>query len=122
LTDGNFVSCGTNCREFFVTSFTVNANVKTRVALAWHACMENEGSIPVLNNDLDLVLSCGSPIQLCGGSISSTAVTSELEMVERPGCSIAKTCSIKIRIKNGATLNACGANPAERVGVAWSMR
>jgi hypothetical protein len=121
LTDGNFASCGTNCREVIVASVTVNANMTTRVALAWHACMENEGSLPFLNNDLDLVLNCGSPFVACGGAISSTSVTSELEIVERPGCSFAKTCSIRIRIKNGATLNACGANSAERVGVAWSM-
>ncbi|MCX5748029.1 MAG: hypothetical protein NT062_36670, partial [Proteobacteria bacterium] len=70
-------------------------------------------------NDFDLVLSCGNPLQTCGGTFQSNTVESEFEAVSRI-CNIDKSCSIKIRIKNGAALAACGATTTERVGVAWS--
>ncbi|HEU0035620.1 MAG TPA: hypothetical protein VFQ53_33645, partial [Kofleriaceae bacterium] len=120
LADSNFASCGTGCRKFTVSTLSIPASTRFRVALAWQSCMIEEGSTPVLNNDLDLALNCGSPLQVCGGTTLSNTVTSELEMFERPGCTYSKTCSIEIRIKNGATLNACGSTPTERVGIAWS--
>lgn len=104
-----------------VTSLTVPANTSIRVALAWQACMLEELSTPVLNNDLDLSLSCGSPITICGGTITSDTVTSELETLHKPACSVSKGCSIRVRIKNGAPLASCGSTTTERVGVAWSF-
>jgi hypothetical protein len=121
LADSNFVSCGTNCRKYTVTSLVVAPSTSTRVALAWQSCMIAEGSVPQLNNDLDLALNCGSPLIQCGGTTISSTATSELEMLERPSCTFQRTCSIEIRIKNGAPLLACGSTNTERVGVAWSF-
>lgn len=121
LADSMFASCGTNCREFVVGTVAVPAGIAVRVALAWQACVLTETGVPTLNNDLDLRLTCGNETALCGQSYTSNTVTSEMEVLERPGCSQAKTCTIRIRIKNGATLAACGSTPTERVGVAWSL-
>ena len=116
-----FASCGTGCRKVVVTSLSIPALVPFRVALAWQSCMVMEGDTPFLNNDLDLALNCGSPLIACGGTTISNTVTNEIEMIERPGCTYTRTCSVEIRIKNGATLNACGTTTTERVGVAWDF-
>lgn len=121
LRDDHFESCGQDCREVYVNTVVVPAHTRIRVALAWQACMLDEGDTPALNNDLDLVLDCGLDYQDCTGSMISDAVTSELEMLERSGCYEVRVCSIRIRIKNGASLNSCGSDEYERVGVAWSF-
>jgi hypothetical protein len=120
LYDSYFASCGTGCREYVGPTITVPANAHTRVALAWQSCMIEEGGTPAINNDLDLVLDCGTQPFACYGVYTSNSVTSELEMVRRPGCPSDKTCTIKVRIKNGATLNACGSTDYERIGIAWA--
>lgn len=55
----------------------------------------------------------------------SNTVHSEIEMIERPGCIAARTCTLSIRIKNGATLAACASDDlevaVERAGVAWHV-
>jgi hypothetical protein len=121
LSDASFSSCGSGCRKYTVTTLVIPQNVRTRVALAWHTCMIEEGSTPVLNNDLDLALNCGSPLVACGGTMLSNTESSELEMLERPGCSFERTCAIEVRIKNGATLQQCGSTTTERIGVGWSF-
>lgn len=83
--------------------------------------MLEENGLPTLNNDLDLVVNCGSDWVICGGSWSSTSGTSELELIERPACSQSRSCSIKVRIKNGVSLAGCGSNSAERAGIAWTF-
>lgn len=118
-----------------MTTLEIPAYTKTRVALAWHACMASETNVPVLNNDLDLVLSCsGGPLLPCTGTITSNSVVSEVEMIERAACPYQRSCSVKIRVKNGDPLDNCtmtvpdGAGgtdvivkTTERVGVAWSF-
>jgi hypothetical protein len=121
LSDADFVSCGTNCRKYTIASLVVPPSTSTRVALAWQSCMISEGSLPILSNDLDLALNCGSPLFQCGGTTISNTVTSELEMLERPACTFQRTCYVEVRIKNGAQLSACGSTTTERVGVAWSF-
>jgi hypothetical protein len=118
--DSSFASCGTGCRRYVAASIAIPANARARVALSWQACMLTKEDTPTINNDLDLVLNCGSPWDVCGGSYTSNTISSELEMVERPGCPSSKTCSVEVRIKNGATLAACGSTTSERIGVAWS--
>ncbi|MDB4958914.1 MAG: hypothetical protein JWO36_6483 [Myxococcales bacterium] len=123
LADSNFVSCGTNCRTYVVTSISIPYTVTARVALAWQSCMTTEAGGATLNNDLDLALNCGSHAT-CAQTTLSDTVTSELEMLERPACGIRtadRVCSIEIRIKNGAALASCGSTTTERVGVAWSL-
>lgn len=119
LKDSDFISCGTGCREYTVSTVTVPGYSSLRASLAWQACMIDESSLPTINNDLDLLVSCGSPIFGCGAAISDT-VSSELEMVQK-ACTTQTSCSIRIRIKNGAALQACGSTATERVGVAWRM-
>lgn len=100
---------------------TTDANYEFRTVLAWQSCMiqESDPQTPMLNNDLDLALNCGSPLQVCGGTMLSNTTSSEIEMFERPGCTYSRSCSLEIRIKNGMPLNACGSTTTERVGVAW---
>jgi hypothetical protein len=122
LSNSDFVSCGSTCRRYVMANVTIPASTKMRVAMAWQACMIAEGDVPVINNDLDLAVICGNPTTQCGlNFFSAQAMTSELEMVERPSCSFAWTCSIEVRIKNGVVLNPCGSTTTERVGVAWSF-
>lgn len=121
LSDSSFTSCGTGCRKHVVATLNIPQNTRTRVALAWQACMISEGSTPVLTNDLDLALNCGSPLVACGGTMMSATISSELEMLERPSCTLARTCSIEIRLKNGASIQPCGSTTTERVGVSWSF-
>lgn len=83
--------------------------------------MVEEGSVPSLNNDLDLALNCGNPLVACGGTTISNSVRSELEMLHRPGCIYTRSCTIEVRIQNGATLQPCGTTTTERIGVAWSF-
>jgi len=120
MADGDFVSCGTGCRKYIVATLTIPALTALRVALAYQSC--TQGATPQLNNDFDLALNCGNPLQACGGTSLSNTMTSELEMLERPGCSYSRSCSIEIRIKGGAAVAACGSTTTERVGVAWSLR
>ncbi len=122
LQDSSFTSCGAGCRKYTVTTQLVGASNSFRAALAWHSCMINEGDLPVLNNDLDLALACSGPP--CPGTIISNTVTSETEMLERNSCvgqpkTAVATCSLEIRIKNGASLQPCGSTTFERVGIAW---
>lgn len=124
LADSNFVACGTGCRKIVVTSVSLPAARTLRAALAWQSCMTSEGSVPSLNNDLDLALVCSGTT--CSSSTISNTVTSELEMLELGFCAGApkgaiRTCSLEIRIKNGATLQPCGSTTTERVGVAWRV-
>jgi len=121
LADSDLVSCGTNCRKYTVTTLTIPANTKMRIALAWQSCMIAENSTPTLNNDLDLALNCGSPLQQCGGTTISNTRTSELEMIERPGCTFSRSCSVEVRIKNGVSVQPCGSTTTERFGIAWSF-
>lgn len=120
LVDSNLSSCGTGCRKYAVSNVTVPANAKMRIALAWQACSTDEASEAIINNDLDLALNCGNPILSCGGTTLSTSASSEIEMLERPGCPQAKACTIEVRIKNGVALAPCGTTTFERIGVAWS--
>jgi len=122
MVDSDFVSCGTNCREYVVGSIAIPANSKARVAMAWHACPSQLP--PQLNNELALVLNCGKflPGVCGGGTVTSNAPFSEIEVLERGSCTFVQNCSIRIRINNGAALNACGSTVSERVGVAWSFR
>jgi hypothetical protein len=122
LQNSSFSSCGTGCRKYTVTTLNVQAAKSFRAALAWHSCMINEGSTPILNNDLDLVLVCGGTV--CPGTLTSNTITSELEMLERSTCAGAQkgdvaACSLEIRIKDGVALQSCGSTTFERVGVAW---
>lgn len=122
LADSDFVSCGTNCRQKSVP-ISVPQYAKTRVSLVWQSCLTSEHGTPVINNDLDLVLDCGNPMLACGGSIQSTTTDDEMEMVMKPACNVlVPSCTIRIRIKNGATLSSCGSTTTERVGVAWAFR
>ncbi|MCX5744719.1 MAG: hypothetical protein NT062_19705 [Proteobacteria bacterium] len=54
MANSDFVSCGTNCREYTVVpSLLTLANVATRVALVWQSCLLNApNNGPVLTNDL----------------------------------------------------------------------
>jgi hypothetical protein len=128
LTDANFSSCGTGCRQYVVpmsgggTSLSVPANQAVRVSLVWQSCITSEIGVSNLNNDLDLVLNCGSPLLSCHGSFVSNTIPSETEMVEKPACFQPVSCAIDIRIKNGAALSPCGTSATERIGVAWSFR
>jgi hypothetical protein len=123
LYDSSFVSCGTNCREYTVTTVTQPAYSSIKIALAWHACQDSDASEPFLNNDLDLRINRPGP---CFGTYrSSVAINSETEMIFDSclsGWPSSDSVTIKIRIKNGATLNACNGTTYERVGVAWSFQ
>ncbi len=121
LADGDFVACGTGCRKVPI-SITIPAGKSVRAALAWQSCLTSEATVPVINNDLDLALNCGNPMYNCGGTIQSNSVADEIEMVFKPVCPLSVTCSLEIRIKNGATLQSCGSTTTERVGVSWAFR
>jgi hypothetical protein len=123
LTDSSFVSCGPTCREYVVVpSLTIPQYHRLQAALSWQTCMTSFTSGQTLNNDLDLVLTCGSAALECGGTIASASVVSEVEMLHKSACNFAKTCALRVRIKNGAPLASCGSTTYERVGVAWSFR
>lgn len=126
LTNASFVSCGTNCRELIVGTVTVPVGQSLRAALVWQSCPVNPGGVPTIINDLDLlVTSSGGVFSPCTTAISSASVDSELEMIETSACSLPnpKTYTLRVRIKNGATLQTCPGFPAfERIGVAWSKR
>jgi hypothetical protein len=119
LVNASFVSCGTGCREYTVGSITIpTGKSKARVALVWNACSVSRTSTAFLNNDLDLLIQrsplCGSP--------TSNDVVSEIEMVEFSAGLACGSGTIKIRIKNGASLQSCGTDTTEPVAVAWSFR
>jgi hypothetical protein len=119
LTDSSFVSCGANCREYTVATVTVHNLLRLKVAMVWNACTDNVFA-PFVNNDLDLYV-----VRPCGGALQSNAgLTSEIEMVRETSCAPYPTAqwTIKVRIKNGATLAACYGDATERVGVAWSLQ
>jgi hypothetical protein len=125
MANSDFVSCGSGCREYVVaSSVSIPSNKVIKVALVWNACsLADDGFTDAfLVNDLDL-----SVTKQCSGSSTTTTsntITSELEMLEI-ACGVQKggwSAAIKIRIKNGATLQACGTTTTERVGVAWSIR
>ena len=86
--------------------------------------MKNRASAEFINNDLDLYVldtqtgPSGSTLAIA----QSTAVNSEVEMVART-CSAQTSCTaeIRVRIKNGATLNSCFGSGTERIGVAWVL-
>lgn len=121
LTDASFVSCGAGCREYSVATFNMPGSKLLKASMAWNAC--TNGSVaPFVNNDLDLVLV--RPATCSGGGIqqSTSGPTSEVEMLHQdcPAVASSTTWTIKIRIKNGATLNSCYGDATERVGVAWA--
>jgi hypothetical protein len=127
LLDSDLVSCGAGCREWIAGSATVPAGGGLRAALVWQSCTTGStagtATSPVLNNDLDLVIRA-----VCNKTTSTTTtsdtITSELEMVHVNDsvCSPCTSCtaSIRVRIKNGATLQSCGSTAFERIGVAWT--
>lgn len=87
------------------------------------SCQDSDSSDPFLNNDLDLRINRPGPC--FGGFRNSVAVNSETEMIYEPcldGWSGGDSVTIKIRIKNGATLNSCNGTTYERVGIAWSFQ
>jgi hypothetical protein len=125
LVDGNFVSCGASCRKYTIATLSVPAAKRVRAALAWQSCMTAEGSTPVLTNNLDLALACTGMV--CPGTLLSNSVPSELEMLERQSCAGASkgaiaTCTLEVRIANGASLQPCGSTTSERIGVAWRLQ
>jgi hypothetical protein len=123
LLDSSFVSCGTNCREYTVTTVSVPNNKAIRVALTWNACSAQRSDTAFLNNNLDLALK--TPGFCFGVTQQSVAIDSETEMVYN-NCNIGAagngTYTIKVRIHGGATLNACNGTSYERVGIAWSLQ
>ena len=64
--------------------------------------------------------------EACAQTRQSNSTVSETEMLEVGNCPTTRTYSLRVRIKNGATLTACdtapGATATERIGVAWSVR
>lgn len=80
--------------------------------------MATSGGALVLQNDLDLVVTTTGNQLICSTFLSSTTTDSETEMVEFGTCPNARTCSVFVRIKNGATLQPCSASDTiERVAV-----
>lgn len=122
LADSDFTSCGTGCRKK-VIPITIPQFESARIALAWQSCLTTETSVPVIANDLDLILNCGNPMVACGGIWQSVSTDDEIEMLEYPACNFfPPSCNIEVRIKNGATLQGCGSVSTERIGVAWALR
>lgn len=122
VADSDFVSCGTNCRKITIP-ITIPIAKSARIALAWQSCMTAETGVPVITNDLDLVLNCGNPMVVCGGLYQSVSTADEIEMVQYPACNfLTPGCAIEVRIKNGAALQSCGSTTTERIGVAWALR
>jgi hypothetical protein len=121
LADADFVSCGTGCRQVQVATVSAAAGQPVRAALAWQACMTSAAGNVTMNNDLDLAVQGSTYLfHQCYGYTHSATVTSEVEMVER-SCPSALTYKIFVRLKNGASLQSCGATSTERVGVAWTL-
>lgn len=121
LTDASFVSCGTGCREYTVATVTVLFGKHLKAALVWNACGDGVHQ-PLMNNDFDLYVVRPAS---CGGALQSNAgLTSEIEMVRESTCTPFPSgqWTIKVRIKNGATLALCYAETTEPIGVAWSQQ
>ena len=122
LTDASFSSCGTNCRQKLLTTIAAPANYVPRVALTYQACTTSIGSPLTLQNDFDLVVTTTGNQLICSTFSSSTTTDSETEMVEFGNCPNARTYSVYVRIKNGATFQPCSASDTiERVAVAWNL-
>lgn len=122
LTDTSFTSCGTNCRQKLLATVAAPTYYVPRVALTYQKCMANSGSIPVLQNDLDLVVTSSGSQFTCSTFFTSNTTNSETEMLEFGTCPQARTYSIYVRIKNGATLQPCSvSDTTERVAVAWNL-
>jgi hypothetical protein len=121
MANSDFVSCGAGCREYVVASnVTLPLTKSAKVALAWSACSLSSGSDALMANDLDLAVT-----RTCNGTpttFTSNTIPSETEMVFLSCGAQAGSMTIRIRIKNGATLAACGTRTTERVGVAWSFQ
>lgn len=121
MANTDFVSCGAGCREYVVANnLSIPVNKSAKVALTWSACSTSAGNDAFLANDLDLV-----GTRVCNGTtttLTSNTVSSETEMVFG-GCGAQTgTITLRIRIKNGATIASCGTRTTERVGVAWSFQ
>lgn len=128
MVNSDFVACGGSCREYTVAAVSLAPYAKMKVALAWNGCnyKDAQGNVSgeaQVANDFDLRVE--SPSECGGTSQQSVSNHSEVEIVQTT-CSVAyirgHTFTIKIRIKNGATLQACNGNTSEKVGVAWSFR
>lgn len=116
LTDSMFANCGASCREYSVATVTVPAQQRLRVALVWQACQQSVAAEPYIENDLDLYVADAF------GSLQSISSNSEVEMLQRK-CQATgvNTCAmdIRVRIKNGATLDSCYGSNSEPAGLAW---
>jgi hypothetical protein len=122
LTNASLTSCGANCRQKLLATIVAPADYVPRVALTYQRCMANSGSSPVLQNDLDLVVTANGSSFNCGTFVTSNTTGSETEMLEYGLCPGARTYSVYVRIKNGASLAQCSASDTiERVGVAWNL-
>jgi hypothetical protein len=122
LTDASFTSCGTNCRQKLLATVAAPADYVPRVALTYQTCVENSGAFSVLKNDLDLVVTASGSQFTCSTFYTSNTTSSETEMLEFGTCPGARTYSIYVRIKNGATLQPCSVSDTkERVAVAWNL-
>jgi hypothetical protein len=122
LTDASFTSCGTNCRQKLLTTIAAPTDYVPRVALTYQKCMTNSNGSPVLNNDLDLVVTASGSQFTCSTFYTSNTTNSETEMLEFGTCPGARTYSVYVRIKNGATLQPCSpSDTTERVAVAWNL-
>ncbi len=122
LTNASFTSCGTNCRQKLLATIPASADYVPRVALTYQACMANSGSIPVLQYDLDLVVTATGSQLTCSTFYTSNTTNSETEMLEFGACPGARTYSVYVRVKNGATLQPCStSDTTERVAVAWNL-
>ena len=122
LTDSMFIPCGTGCRKYTLTSFSVDARRSVKAALVWNACPIAAQGRTFSAADLDLVLVRPAA---CGGTLhQSVSVGNELEMIFDRCLTTSKTpgtYTVEVRIKNGGTLPAtCG--PVEPVAFAWSIR
>lgn len=128
LTNANFIACGANCREVTIANVTLAPYQYLRAALAWQSCMNTINATPVMDNDFDLIAirTSGTAFEACAQTRQSNSTVSETEMLEVGNCPTTRTYSLRVRIKNGATLTACdtapGATATERIGVAWSVR
>lgn len=122
LSDSDFVSCGSNCRQVQVATIAAAPSDTLRIALDWLTCTTGSMGTPLMNNDFDLAVQgstiLGSP---CYGFKYSSAITSEVEMLQR-SCTTSTTYKVFVRLKNGASLQNCGSSTTEDIGVAWTLR
>jgi len=81
-TPASFTSGASSCGgTYYVHEITLQAGIKTRVALAWHSYAANSTSTPTLRADLDLAVYSGSN---CSGSALgfSSSINNNFEIVE----------------------------------------